>query len=45
MSRLLEQYLDLFLAFEPRFALNNRRGFWAKGASAGRESGTGVTGP
>jgi trehalose synthase len=26
MSRLAEQYLDLFEAFEPRFALNHRRG-------------------
>lgn len=26
MSRLVEQYLDLFKAFEPRFALNQRRG-------------------
>jgi trehalose synthase len=25
MSRVLEQYLDLFAAFEPRFGLNNRR--------------------
>ena len=26
MSRLAEQYLDLFESFEPRFTLNHRRG-------------------
>jgi trehalose synthase len=33
MSRLAEQYLDLFESFEPRFALNHRRGLRLEMAS------------
>ena len=33
MSRLVEQYLDLFTAFEPRFVLNRRRGTSAGGTN------------
>jgi len=38
MSRLAEQYLDLFESFEPRFTLNHRRGARLEIASPGRAS-------